>query len=78
MKRQAILLNALNEYQEKFIACDKAARDAYNEGKTAAYHSYHRDALKAVAARDALDDIAKRLDYKIFFNPITGRYRIVR
>ncbi len=50
--------------------------DAYNDGKTAMYHKYHREAIKAQAARDALEECAKACDLVIRFNAITNVYTV--
>lgn len=78
MKERAVFENLLNEYQKTFLDCDSIAREAYNGGQTAVYHKNHREALKAMAARDALERAAKSCDLKVYFNALTGFYTVER
>jgi len=71
-----IFENALNKYQGEYTTAQKGAVDAYNDGKTAMYHKYHREAIKAQAARDALEECAKACDLVIRFNAITNVYTV--
>ena len=75
-KERAIIENLLNEYGKQYELSKQNSRTAYHEGATAAYHACHRDSIKAKAALEVLERLAKACDLKVRFNETTGNYTV--